>query len=213
MGSVDRQALPQINFYRPVSTGVKLNPAARVLLLTGVVVLVGVVLLAAVGEVYLAGIRAEHKAASERLRSSQQQLAEAEAQQAAPGIDPFLEAERDRLERQRAQLRDTLAALRQHSDASHDDFSEVFAGLARNTVDGLWLNRIGMVSGGKQLSLAGRTYEPALVPRLLQSLAIEPAFEGRSFRKVSFERRDDEHGAIIDFELRSAKSAEATDAG
>ena len=51
------------------------------------------------------------------------------------------------------------------------------------------------------------------MPRLLQTLAGEQAFAGRSFRKVTFERQESEAGALIDFELRSAQSEEIDDAG
>ena len=61
--------------------------------------------------------------------------------------------------------------------------------------------------------LKGRTVGPELVPRLLQILAGEQAFAGRSFRKVTFERQESESGALIDFELRSAQSEEIDDAG
>ena len=61
--------------------------------------------------------------------------------------------------------------------------------------------------------LKGQALEPELVPQLLQTLAHEPAFSGRSFRKVTFERRDLEVRQVVEFELRSAESGELDDAG
>jgi len=214
MGSLTPgQSLPQVNFYRPVRRGVALNPGTRVLLFTAVAVFLGVMTLAALGEVYLADVRADREAAAERLRQSQQQLADAQARRSAPPVDPFLEAEFDRLDKTARQLRQTLAAVRQHRTNAHGGFADVFAGLARHPVDGLWLNRIGLTAGGAHLSLGGRTHEPALVPQWLQSLADEQAFVGRSFRKVWFERRGEAGSALIDFELRSGAAEGNGDAG
>ena len=61
--------------------------------------------------------------------------------------------------------------------------------------------------------LRGQTTEPALIPRLLQTLAAEKAFSGRTFRNVTFERREESPGAVVDFELRSAQAEEVGDAG
>jgi hypothetical protein len=214
MGSVaSRPTPPQINFYRPARRGVALNPGTRVLLFTAIAVFLGVMTLAGLGELYLAGVRADREAAAERLRQSQQQLAEVQTRRATPPVDPFLEAEYERLDKTAGQLRQTLDAVRQQRADADGGFAEVFAGLARNPVDGLWLNRIGLTSGGTHLSLGGRTYEPALVPKWLQTLATEQAFAGRSFRKARFERRGEAGGALIEFELRSGAAEEGGDAG
>lgn len=214
MGGVAPEVrVQQINLYRPVATGTQLNPGAKVLLSAAVGVFVVVLLLALAGELYLSGVRADRDIVAQRLQQSQQRLAEAQSRLKPPPPDPFLEAERTRLTESAAKLHQTLDALAQHRAASGGGFSAIFEGLARNPVDGLWFNKVGLRHGGEHLWLRGQTLKAALVPKLLQTLAGEAAFTGRSFRKVSFERTGDEADSVIDFELRSADEGEQGDAG
>jgi Tfp pilus assembly protein PilN len=203
--------LPQVNLYRGRSRGPALPPGARLLLFAGVALFVGVLLLAAAGEVYLAGVRAQQAEAAARLQTARQQLEAARSRLAPRAPDPFLQAEQARLQVALAQVRTTRRLLKAHEAGAGGGFAGIFAGLARNTVDGLWLRRIDLQAGGVGLSLSGSATEPALVPRLLQRLAHEPLFEGRSFREVEFTRVDPA-GRVIDFELRSALAGEVADA-
>lgn len=203
----------QINLHRPVATGTQLNPGAKVLLFAAVGVFAAVLLLALAGEFYLSGVRADRDVVAQRLQQSQQRLVEAQSRLEPPPVDPFLQAERTRLTEAADGLRKTLDSLAQHRAASGGGFSAIFEGLARNPVDGLWFNKVGLRQGGEHLWLRGQTLEAALVPKLLQTLADEAAFSGRSFRKVSFERQGGEADAVIDFELRSAGEGEQGDAG
>ena len=214
MGGIDEPvATQEVNLYRPAATATPLNPGARVLLFTAVAVFAGVIALAIAGELYLSGIQADREAASERLTHSRERLAEAEVSLIPTPADPFLESELARLSDTAVGLQATLDTLAAHRATTGSGFSAVFDGLARNTVDGLWFDKVDLRAGGALLSLRGQALQPALVPRLLQSLADESAFAGRSFRKVSFERRDQESGAVIDFELQSAPLQEPNDAG
>ena len=125
----------------------------------------------------------------------------------------YLQAELVRLRAVRNGLNLNLAAIARQTGARSTGFSAYFGGLARNTLDGLWLSNVALSAGGEEMLLKGQATEPQLVPRLLQTLAHEQAFAGRTFREVSFERREVETGALIDFELRSAQVEEVDDAG
>lgn len=203
----------QVNLYRGFETAAAADGGARLLLYAGIAALTVVGLLAIAGEVYLAGLNEDRAAVAASLRRQEAQLAHFRASLSRPGIDPFLEAELTSLQRQRSRLAANLRAIEEHAAATDGGYAEIFRGLARNTVDGLWLNNIGLSAGAAEMVLKGETTEPALVPRLLQRLAAEKAFAGRTFRNVTFERRASSTRAIVDFELRSAHAEEVDDAG
>lgn len=203
----------QINLYRGNEAARTAHAGARSLLLAGVAALLVVVVGAISGEVYLSGLAADRQGVAVRLQGRETELAKFRVAMASPAIDPHLEAELSRLREAKAALDANLTAIAQHAGAARKGFSAFFGGLARNTLEGLWLNNVGVSAGGADMLLKGQTTEPALVPRLLQTLAAEPAFNGRTFRKVSFERQDSGDGRVVDFELHSASSAETHDAG
>ncbi len=209
MGSI----VQQVNLYRGREDANALNASAKLLLLSGIAVLLAVALLAVAGEFYLSGVSDDRDRVAQRLRQRQVELTEVQETLKRPELDPFLQAELARLQVAAQRLRSNLHALRQHRETGAGGFSEVFGGLARNTLNGLWLSRVALSAGGDEMWLRGRTNQPALIPKLLQTLAAEQAFAGRSFRKVSFERRAEEPGSPVDFELRSAQLEEANDAG
>lgn len=209
MGSIAQQ----INLYRGREDANALNASAKLLLLTGVGVLLTVAMLAVAGELYLSGVSADRDKVAQLLDQRQTELAEVQETLKAPELDPFLQAELARLQLAAQRLRSNLDALREHRQAAAAGFSEVFGGLARNTINGLWLSRVALAGGGEEMWLRGRTNQPALIPKLLQTLAAEQAFTGRSFREVSFERRAEEPGSPVDFELRSAPLEGVDDAG
>jgi len=209
MGSL----VQQINLYREHAPEDAAGGGVKVLLFTGVGALVLVLMLAVAGELYLSGVTEDRAVVAENLHNREAQLAQFQATLTTPEVDPFLEAELERLHRVQDGLNTNLVAIARHTGAGSKGFSAYFGGLARNTVDGLWFNNVAVSAGGEEMLLKGQATEPELVPRLLQTLASEQAFAGRTFRKVSFERRELDAGTVVDFELRSAQTEEVDDAG
>lgn len=203
----------QVNLYRGRAASNASSAGARLLLFSAVGALLAVVLLAVAGEFYLSALQSQRVQAAAALQQQESELAALKEQLNDAKPDPFLEAELARLGEARTRLNMNLTTIVQQRAAAPQGFSAVFASLARNTLDGLWFNNVGLSAGGSEMQLKGQAVEPALVPRLLQSLANEQAFAGRTFRKVRFERQEREAGAIVDFELRSAQTEEVGDAG
>ena len=203
----------QINLYHGPKKADSASAGARVLLFACAGAVGLVLMLAAAGEIYLSGVSGDRDRVAELRREREAALDEYSATLVRPAIDPFLEAELSRLREARDGLNRNLAAIARQTGTGGEGFSAYFSGLARNTLDGLWFRNVALSAGGEQMLLKGQATEPELVPRLLQTLATEQAFSGRTFRKVSFERREGDAGALIDFELRSAEVEEADDAG
>jgi len=209
MGGVTQQ----VNLYRDRARPARLPAGARLLLFSGFAALLAVVVFAVAGEFYLAGVQAERDTVAKALQQRRQQVENSRQAAVALAPDPHLEAELERLNMTRRHLMSSLVAVGREQSDNRNGFAAFFAGLARNTTDGIWFQRVKLAAGGAEVVLNGQTLEPALVPRFLQTLAVEAAFEGLSFRDVLFERRTAEQDAIVDFELRTATSEADSDAG
>jgi Tfp pilus assembly protein PilN len=209
MGGVTQQ----VNLYRDQASEAAAGSAARFMLYSGVAAVALVALLAVAGEVYLSRLAQEQSRVTANLQQQESRLASFREKLITPAIDPFLQAELARLAQTKGRMHNNLNAITRHSGSEVPAFSAFFGALARNRVDGLWFDTLGLSAGGAEMLLKGKTKEPALVPQLLQTLADEPAFSGRTFRKVSFRRQSAEGQGTVDFELRSAGSKEAGDAG
>ena len=205
--------MQQVNLYRGHKSAAGKSDDTRILLYAGLGALCLVVLLAGGTEVYLQQLSSKRAQVAQDLSARKAELAKLKSTLTPPPLDPHLESELARLRGTRDELNANLAAIAQHTNAASGGFSEYFSGLARNTLDGLWFRNVALSAGGSEMLLKGQALEPELVPQLLQTLAGESAFSGRSFRKVTFERRDLEARPVVEFELRSAESMEANDAG
>lgn len=205
--------MQQVNLYRGQQSADSKTADAKTLLFAGLGALCLVVILAGGGEIYLHQLSSKRALVAQDLSAREAKLATFKSTLTPPPIDPHLESELSRLRETRDELNANLAAIAQHTNAASGGFSDYFAGLARNTLDGLWFRNVTVSAGGSEMLLKGQALEPELVPQLLQTLAHEPAFSGRSFRKATFERRDLEVRQVVEFELRSAESEDLDDAG
>ncbi len=203
----------QINLYSGDASNVAQGTSSRLLLSAGIGAVLVVLMLAGAGEFYLADVQTRRDAVAAKLAAQRSEFERVKASLVTPGIDPFLEAELAALRDQQRRLSANLNAIGQLDNPEPNAFSEFFGGLARNPVEGLWFSNVGLAAGGNEVVLKGMTTEPSLVPRLLQTLAAEKAFAGRTFRSVSLQRQDGDAAGPVEFELRSATVEEEEDAG
>ncbi|MAG30575.1 MAG: hypothetical protein CL908_06730 [Deltaproteobacteria bacterium] len=116
----------------------------------------------------------------------------AEAEANAANVDPQGE-----LETLRAQRDIELSMLRdigRHGASSDASFSTLLAGLARQDLEGVWLERIEFANGGESISIEGRSLQADDVPAFLRGLGREKSFERRRFRQFEMARTDDTPG-------------------
>lgn len=118
---------------------------------------------------------------------------------------PELDRQVTRLTAERAGKARAFAVLSDGVSGNTRGFSAYFAGLARQHVEGLWLTGLSIAEGGQQLSISGRTVNAPLVPRYLQQLSGEAAFNGREFKTFQMARAADT--PLIDFSLHTAADA------
>ncbi|BCR06408.1 hypothetical protein DESUT3_34770 [Desulfuromonas versatilis] len=89
-----------------------------------------------------------------------------------------------------------LAALLQAGLEEPGGFSGHLEGLAGQSLAGVWLRRIELAGGGRQVSLAGSALNPELVPRLVGRLSEEPVFGGLEFSRFEIERSEQRPDAV-----------------
>ena len=78
------------------------------------------------------------------------------------------------------------------------------SGLARQRVEGLWLTKIRIASGGTDVSLNGTTSKPSLLPKYLQRLSSEKAFSGTEFQSLLMTRQEKKN-QLLNFSLQNQK--------
>ena len=83
-------------------------------------------------------------------------------------------------------------------------FIEHVSGLARQRVEGLWLTKIRIASGGTDISLDGTTSKPSLLPKYLQRLSSEKAFSGTQFQSLLMARQEKKN-QWLNFSLKNQK--------
>lgn len=63
--------------------------------------------------------------------------------------------------------------------------AEHLRGLARQSLNGLWLTGFSVGADGRRMEIRGRTLDPALLPRYIRRLNAEAAFRGHRFARLS----------------------------
>ncbi len=195
--------MQQVNLYQPIFRKQEKVFSAKTMLQGGAVVLVGLILFTFFVQRQGAAMR-EQLAQAEQLREQRtQQLVE------ASGLFPPKLKSADLEEqvayfRRRVELRQRLLAALQTRESGGADggFSDHLAALSRQRTSQLWLQRVSLRGGGSDIRLDGFSYDPEQVPRFIQGLATEKAFQGQGFRHFIIDR-DAEDERRVGFSLHS----------
>jgi hypothetical protein len=184
----------QINLYQPILGAEKRLFSARAI--------------AAALAVFVLCLGAISSYAGYRVRSAELAIAQIEAQEAArleaatrslaalrsSGSPEAIEARAKQLAADIAEREYALEAVQRGTASVVSGFSARLEALARAHPSGLWLNRIVLAAGERELALIGQATDAQLVPRYLGALADEPALD---------------HARFDHFRMRQAVAAEA----
>ena len=145
----------------------------------------------------------------------QDNLAQLVTQRNAMDADKTVNVEVAQLEKRQQFLDGVLAALRDPQGGS-SGFSEQLIALSRQHQQGLWLTRIELSDGGRDMALTGKATDPALLPQYIQRLSMEPVFTGQAFKVLrlaaeksaenSSEKTANHNSGAMSFELRSGEA-------
>lgn len=134
----------------------------------------------------------QERQALEPLREEQAALhrvvEEMETALAARRVEPQLQEQVTRLERQVRQRRDLVSRTEQLTANGQRGFSPYLRSLARQSDGELWLTRIRINLAADEMRLQGRTKSGDQVPRYMHRLKQEPLFSGRRFADFSLQR-------------------------
>lgn len=110
--------------------------------------------------------------------------------------DPQLVAELKRREREADDKSRVLDLLSGESVGNTDGFSAQLAALGRRHPQGLWLERIHIDDGGREMLLRGQTVNADLVPQFLDNLRHEPVMAGVPFATLALSSDKDQQGPL-----------------
>ena len=110
--------------------------------------------------------------------------------------DPALVADLQRRQREADDKSRVLDLLSGESVGNTDGFSGHLAALGRRHPQGLWLDRIRISDGGRQLMLRGLALDAELIPKFLGDLQLEPVLSGTSFSTFALSSDEERAGPL-----------------
>lgn len=84
-------------------------------------------------------------------------------------------------ERALKEINATIDQLKEVPSGLPKGYSAYFTDLAEAQINGLWLTKIEIKGLETKVNLSGKAINPALLPELLNTLQVAPAFEGLAF--------------------------------
>ena len=199
----------QINLYNPLFLKQEKHFSARTMAQGLAVVLVAIAAVFAFGLFQTRA--AEHAAAQYRDQLAREQARlTALAGQTGGGRSKALEAEVAQLEAEIKLRQATLQALGAGDLGNTGGFSEFFAALGRQAINGVWLTRISVDDAGNGLLVEGRALRPQLLPAYLRALSREPMMQGRRVTEMKVSAAtgkggDAEPAAFVQFSLAAPR--------
>lgn len=145
------------------------------------------------------GLKQKHDSLNQSVTQLQNTLAERQA-------DPALKRELARVDRELQHKQKVLIQIQGRHFGNTEGFAEVFVGLARQRLEGLWLTGLHIRGGGQALDLHGAALDPALLPRYLQRLREESSLRGMAFESFMMQRPED-NANHVEFNLRSTPAS------
>lgn len=144
--------------------------------------------------------QAAHKIAMADLKTLQSELSKRKK-------DTKLKKQVTEKTKELANKQKVLGILSQDEFGNTDGFIEHISGLARQRINGLWLTKVRIASGGTDIALRGTTSKPALLPKYLQRLSAEKVFVGTEFQSLLMSRQE-KKTQWLNFSLQNKKIAE-----
>jgi hypothetical protein len=176
----------QINLYNP-QLALRNDRLTLAVVLQAAALVVALLAAVAVYANYRADVRQDElRALDAGMKAQRQQVDTLTAALQARKPDPGL---LDSLTRARTVLATRQQLVQAFNGGAADaplGFSESFRGLARQTVDGVWLTGFQLGADG-DLVLRGRLLDQSLLPVYVRRIESEPAFQGRSFAALEMQ--------------------------
>lgn len=191
----------QINLHQPIFR------KQRALFSAGIVLRICAIWIIALGTIYALSMWREGVLSRERdvlvrdRDSAAARLQELTALQSQPERSQLIADELERLQGERAQKEGVLRVLARGELGNTAGFGPQMDALADRRLAGVWLTHIGLLEGGREISLRGETTNQDLLPQYLERLSAGSGFPGARFGDVRMQRAGD--AGTVSFELHT----------
>lgn len=192
-----------INLYQSMFRPRRTVLSAMAMLQVLGVVVVALGLFYAYAQLKMQPIRAQAQAAATQVPEAEARVERLRAEYPPPVESPAVRAEWRRKTEKLAHTREIATKLRSGAYGSIDGLSVYLEGFARQHVEGTWLTRVRVRSGGSTIGLDGRALLPDLVPAYLDRLSREAVFRGKAFSSLELSTEAAELDEIV-FSVRTS---------
>ncbi|MFT3928980.1 MAG: hypothetical protein QM709_01680 [Spongiibacteraceae bacterium] len=136
-----------------------------------------------------------------QLQTEQNALNTAQTELAARVPSPELTQQLQRRQAEEAAKTELLAALKTGILSGSAGYAPILTSLGQNTIDGLWLNQIEIVSG--DVNLAGNARKPDLIPIYIDKIVSATDFGPRGYESLAVKANEN---GLLEFALRGHRS-------
>lgn len=178
----------QINLYQPIFRRQKKIFSAVAMLQICVLFIVVFASIYLYGQAGIQPLDEQHTRLSADLGQLNAQLVRLDNRKADDANSKLIENEIARLTRELEKRKEIRELLSTRTLGNTQGLSAYMEALARQHVQGLWLTKITVTNGGKNLGLQGKTSSSELVPLYIGKLAGEQVLNGMSFNVMELSR-------------------------
>jgi len=146
-------------------------------------------------------LRGEMNALQAQVDNEKTSLAADQAALALRKPSPALTTELERSNAEEAAKNELLEALQAGALSGKQGYTPILVGLARNTMEGLWLTAIEI--GGGDVNLKGATRRADFVPEYIDKIVSDNGVGPREYRSLKLQTDDQ---GVLTFELRGHRA-------
>lgn len=198
----------QINLYQPIFRKEEKKFSTVAMLQAMGLVVIGVAALYAFTLWQSQALKTEIKRVEQSHAAASKRLADASGKFGQRKAPSSLDSEIARLEGEIVAKQQIQDILQRGIFSNTIGFSEYFASFARQRIPGVWLTGFDITGAAEQMTLAGRTTNPELVPRYMQKLSSEKTLSGIEFRTFQMNRPEPDaknpESMFVEFQARTA---------
>ncbi len=178
----------QINLYQPIFRKEEKKFSTVAMLQAIGIVVIGVVAMYAFTWWQTTSLKSELKRAEQSHATASKRMADVADKFGKMAADTSLDTEITRLEGDLAAKQRMQAILQRGIFSNTRGFSDYFVSFARQSVPGVWITGFDITGAADQMTLAGRSTDPELVPRYMQKLSTEKTLSGIVFNVFQMNR-------------------------
>ncbi len=178
----------QVNLYQPIFRKEEKKFSTVAMLQAMGLVVIGVAAIYAYTWWQVGTLKSELKRAEQQHATATKRLADTNEKFGQRPGRTSLDGEIARMEAEIVAKQRIQEILQRGIFSNTHGFSEYFVSFARQYTPGVWLTGFDITGAAEQMTLAGRSTNPELVPRYMQKLSAEKMLSGIEFRVFQMNR-------------------------